>query len=81
LIKPAAAPAGAEKKLLGFDTLTLAPIDRRLIDPGLLSPDEFDWIDRYHERVRAALGPQLDARARAWLDAAVAPISNNKNNL
>jgi Xaa-Pro aminopeptidase len=81
LIEPAAAPAGAEKKLLGFDTLTLAPIDRRLIDPGLLSPDEFDWIDRYHERVRAALGPQLDAGARAWLDAAVARISNNKNNL
>jgi Xaa-Pro aminopeptidase len=81
LIVAAPAPAGAEKKLLGFDTLTLAPIDRRLIDPGRLASDELEWIDRYHERVRAALGSQLDPGARAWLDAAAAPIINNKNKL
>ena len=66
--------AGAEKPLLGFRELTLAPIDRNLIDPALLTPTERDWLDSYHARVRAEIGPQLDDTARQWLDAATAPI-------
>jgi Xaa-Pro aminopeptidase len=75
LIVPAPAPAGAEKKLLGFETLTLAPIDRRLIDPGLLSPDEREWLDRYHAEVRQRLAPELDAATANWLDAATVPLA------
>jgi Xaa-Pro aminopeptidase len=66
--------AGAEKSLLGFRELTLAPIDRNLVDAGLLTPAERDWLDAYHARVRAEISPQLDDAARGWLAAATAPI-------
>jgi len=68
------APEGAERPLLGFDTLTLVPIDRALIDPDRLSPDETAWLDAYHARVRAEIGPELDPATRDWLDAATRPI-------
>jgi Xaa-Pro aminopeptidase len=71
----AAAPVpGAEKPLNAFETLTLAPIDRRLIVPELLTPDETAWLDRYHARVVEALSPLLDADTRAWLTAAARPL-------
>ena len=60
-------PRGAERPLLGFETLTLAPIDRALIAPELLSPDEIAWIDAYHARVRRLLTPLLARPERAWL--------------
>jgi Xaa-Pro aminopeptidase len=66
---------GGERPMLGFETLTLAPFDRRLIRPDLLSPEETAWIDAYHARVRAALGPDLDAATRAWLEAATHPMA------
>jgi Xaa-Pro aminopeptidase len=74
LIVPIPAPAGAEKKLLGFEPLTLAPIDRRLIDPALLSPAECAWVDGYHAKVRDRLSPELDAATKSWLDAATAKL-------
>jgi Xaa-Pro aminopeptidase len=71
----AAAPApGAEKPLNAFETLTLAPIDRRLIVPDLLTRSETAWLDRYHARVVEALSPLLDADSRAWLTAAARPL-------
>jgi Xaa-Pro aminopeptidase len=76
LIVPVPAPAGAEKNLLGFEPLTLAPIDRRLIDPALLSPAENAWVDGYHAKVRARLSSELDAASRSWLEAATAPLPN-----
>ena len=60
-------PPGAERTLLGFETLTLAPIDRALIEPRLLSPDEIAWLDAYHARVRRTLAPLLAPGPRAWL--------------
>ena len=66
--------AGAEKKLLGFETLTFAPIDRKLIDIDLLSNAERRWIDDYHAKVLELVGPQLDGDAKAWLEAACAPL-------
>lgn len=60
--------------LLGFETLTLAPIDRTLVDATLLTPEEIAWLDAYHARVRAEIGPQLEGAERAWLEAATAPI-------
>jgi Xaa-Pro aminopeptidase len=65
---------GADGGFLGFETLTLAPIDRSLIDPSLLDGGEIDWLDRYHAEVREALGGELDAVCRDWLDAATRPL-------
>ncbi|HEX8401510.1 MAG TPA: aminopeptidase P family protein [Allosphingosinicella sp.] len=59
--------AGAEKEMLGFETLTFAPIDRTLIDPELLSPAERDWLDAYHAQVLQRIGPQLEGEVLAWL--------------
>jgi Xaa-Pro aminopeptidase len=66
--------AGIEKPLLGFETLTFAPIDRRLVEPKLMNPDEIAWLEEYHAQVRAKIGSQLDANDRKWLDAATAPL-------
>ena len=73
-VVPAPAPKGAERELLGFEPLTLAPIERRLIDAGLLTPEERAWVDRYHLRVRQELSPLLDEETRAWLERATAPL-------
>ena len=65
---------GAEKKVLGFETLTFAPIDRRLIETGMLSAAERQWVDDYHRQVLAVVGPQLEGADKAWLEAACAPL-------
>lgn len=61
------APAGAEKELNTFETLTLAPIDLRLIDASLLTEAETAWLDAYHARVAETLSPLVDDTTRAWL--------------
>ena len=76
LVIAAPEPAGAEKPLNMFETLTLAPIDRRLIDSRLLTAKERNWIDSYHAHVQEVLSPLLDAATRAWLDAATRPLGN-----
>jgi Xaa-Pro aminopeptidase len=65
---------GAEKPMNRFETLTLAPIDRRLIEVSLLSPAEIDWLNAYHARVAREVRSQLDDATKAWLDSATAPI-------
>jgi Xaa-Pro aminopeptidase len=65
---------GAEKKLLGFETLTFAPIERRLIETAMLSADERAWVDDYHAQVLNVVGPQLEGDARAWLEEQCAPL-------
>ncbi len=65
---------GGERDMLGFETLTLAPLDKRLILPGLLTEQEWVWIDRYHARVLAEVGPLLDEDDRAWLAEACKPL-------
>ncbi|MBI4366812.1 MAG: M24 family metallopeptidase C-terminal domain-containing protein, partial [Deltaproteobacteria bacterium] len=74
LVVAGPAPAGAEKPLLAFETLTLAPIERRLIDTRLLTAKERNWLDSYHAHVQEVLSPLLDAPTRAWLDAATRPL-------
>jgi Xaa-Pro aminopeptidase len=71
----AAEVAGAEKPINAFETLTLAPIDRRLIDLTMLSLDERDWLNAYHARVRHEVRPHLDEATKAWLDAATAALA------
>ena len=66
--------AGAEKAVLGFETLTFAPIDRNLIATDLLSREEREWVDRYHAQVLEIVGPRLDGEAQAWLEAQCRPL-------
>jgi Xaa-Pro aminopeptidase len=70
---PSAIPGG-ERPMLGFEALTLAPIDRTLILPELLTAEERVQLDAYHARVLAEIGPHLDAEVSAWLEGACAPI-------
>jgi Xaa-Pro aminopeptidase len=65
---------GGDRTMLGFETLTLAPIDRRLIDPAVLGARDAAWLDAYHARVREALSPDLDGPTRDWLEAATRPL-------
>lgn len=65
---------GGELPMHGFETLTLAPFDKTLIDTHLLTRDEFDWINAYHARVLREIGPALDEADRAWLIEATAPF-------
>jgi len=67
-------PVGAEKPLNAFETLTLAPIDRRLIETRMLSGKEREWIDSYHDRVVETLSPLVDAPTRKWLESATRPL-------
>src|SRR5712672_1995540 len=66
---------GAEKPVNAFETLTLAPIDRRLIDLNMLSGQELTWLNDYHARVRHEVRPHVDEATKVWLDAATAPLS------
>jgi len=59
--------AGAERPMLGFETISLAPIDLRLIEPKMLTEVEIAWLDAYHKRVRKMLSPLVDRATRAWL--------------
>ena len=65
---------GAERTMLEFETLTLAPIDRTVIAVGLLNQMERAWLNTYHQRVFEVLSPQLDDPIREWLDEATQPI-------
>jgi len=67
--------SGAEREMLGFETLTLAPIDRTLVEPSLLTAEEIAWLDAYHARVRREVGSLLDPCTRAWLDSATQPFA------
>ena len=66
--------AGEDKDMLGFETLTLAPIDRTLVDGDALTAEEIAWLDAYHARVRETLAPRLDTQTIAWLTESTAPI-------
>lgn len=59
--------AGADRDMLGFETLTLCPIERTLIVPELLTAGERDWLDAYHARVAEILAPELEGADRDWL--------------
>jgi Xaa-Pro aminopeptidase len=67
--------AGAEGDYLGFEPLTVAPIDRALVALGLLDDAERAWWNDYHAQVLAVVGPQLEGSVRDWLEAQCAPLS------
>src|SRR5271165_4401279 len=79
LVQPAeSTPSGdaGEREMLGFESLTLAPIDRNLIEPSLLDQEEIAWLDAYHTRVRETLTPLVDAETARWLADATDPIGS-----
>jgi len=67
-------PPAGERELLGFETITRAPIDRRLILTELLDAEERAWLDNYHARVHADLTDLVDGATRSWLMAATSPL-------
>ena len=74
VVSEVASDKDAERSMLEFETITLAPIDRNLIDRNLLTDTERAWLDSYHVRVRETLSPLVDESVQAWLTTATAPI-------
>ena len=74
LVVPRPVPGG-ERPILGFETLTFAPIERRLIDAALLGPEEHLWLDAYHAEVRDKVAPLVEPAVAAWLEAATRPLA------
>ncbi len=74
VVTPATPIEGGERPMHGFEVLTFAPIDRRLIEVGLLTPDERAYMDAYHAEVLDKIGPHVDGDVRTWLEAACAPL-------
>ena len=68
------AAAGSDMALLGFETLTFAPVERDMIVPALLTNDELSWLNAYHARVIEVIGPALDGEDKAWLVSKCSPI-------
>ena len=59
---------------LQFETLTMCPIDTRLIDVKLLTRDERKWLNDYHRKVYRTLAPRLGSEDRDWLKRACAAV-------
>jgi len=70
IVTEARALPGGERPMLGFETITLVPMDLRLVEAALLTQAERDWLNRYHERVRGEIGPLVGAKERIWLEQA-----------
>ena len=74
LVTPLQPIEGGNREMMGFESLTLVPFDRRLIDAKQLLPAERDWLNAYHARVRREIEPLLVSDDRPWLREATAPI-------
>jgi Xaa-Pro aminopeptidase len=74
VVQEAAPLPGSERKMMEFETITLSPIDLNLVEASLLTPDERDWLNAYHARVRQSLSRHLDSETRAWLEHATRAI-------
>ena len=68
IVTPPQPVPGGEREMLGFETITLAPLERELIDADALTPDERAWVDDYHARVRETLVPMLPSDVANWLE-------------
>jgi Xaa-Pro aminopeptidase len=74
VVTPAPKRDGEEREMLGFETLTLVPIDRALVDVGMLTTAERNWLNAYHARVRATVTPLVEPDVAAWLAQATEPV-------
>ncbi|MEO0388264.1 MAG: aminopeptidase P family protein [Pseudomonadota bacterium] len=73
-VTPPETPEGGDRAMLGFETLTLVPIDRRLILRDLLTGEERAWLDAYHARVLGTVGPTVTEPVFGWLSRVCAPL-------
>ncbi|MEM7640442.1 MAG: aminopeptidase family protein P, partial [Pseudomonadota bacterium] len=73
-VTPAEPIEGGDRDMLGFECVTFAPLARGLIDTDLLTADERDWVDDYHQRVLSEIGDLVDGEASDWLKAACAAL-------
>jgi Xaa-Pro aminopeptidase len=62
------------RPMMGFEPLTLAPIDRRLIDKSQMSAADVNWLNAYHARVQKALLPKVDKATQSWLKKNCKPL-------
>jgi Xaa-Pro aminopeptidase len=76
LVIEAAPVPDAQKPLNAFETLTLAPIDRHLVERSMMTAEEIAWLDTYHSRVRDTLAPLVDEPTRDWLHGACAALQS-----
>ena len=76
VVKESSVPGEAGRTMYEFEAITLAPFDRRLVLPDLLSGDELDWLNRYHARVHETLSPFLEGEDLLWLQQATQAIQN-----
>ncbi len=74
LVTPEDAMESGDIAMHAFETLTLVPFDKRMLHVHLLAKDELQWLDAYHARVLAEIGPMLDGEVLAWLEAAAGPL-------
>jgi Xaa-Pro aminopeptidase len=65
---------GGDRQMMEFETITLAPIDLNLVEASLLTPDERDWLNAYHARVRQTLSRHLDGETATWLEHATRAV-------
>lgn len=73
-VTPPAHIEGGERAMLGFETLTYAPLHKGLIDLSLLTAAEVTWVNDYHARVLKLIGPQLKGDVKTWLESACLPL-------
>ena len=64
-----------DQPMLGFETITLAPFDHRLIEPTIMTDDELHWLNAYHGWVRQQIEPLVDEKVIKWLHQATKPFS------
>ena len=74
VVTPPTPIPGGERPMHGFEQLTFAPIDRKLIEVGLLTPEERAYVDAYHAETLATVGPLVEGEVKAWLEKACAPL-------
>jgi Xaa-Pro aminopeptidase len=74
IVVTSAADIGGDRPMMGFETITLVPIDLNLVESSLLTDSERGWLNIYHARVRDTISPLVDDETRKWLDRATRAI-------
>ncbi|MCP1199688.1 aminopeptidase P family protein [Notoacmeibacter sp. MSK16QG-6] len=74
VVEPAAEVGFGNVSMHSFETLTLCPFDRRLIEPELMSSEEIEWLNAYHKRIASEIGPRVSSAVGEWLETACAPL-------
>ena len=75
LVREALDIPGGDQKMMGFETLTFAPFDSRLIDPTMMTDSELHWLNAYHGWVRRQIEPLVNEQVADWLRRATAPLN------